>query len=360
MMHYLSLFTLFGSLLAFVVCVKLLIQKRLNAASAPLAIIVVLLSLRAYRDFQVFTPNDGISTLEFWIYHLSAATLLLPYLTYLWLVRRTGEDKKWNWAALWPYTYQVLLASINLWYEPFFGVVSEQGNTFLMFLGDFLSIGLCIYYGSLWLARKQTLGHEEKVVVGSLLVSVSVVFLYKFLLTLNFNLSLGLDWQPIYITYMLIKSLLIFAMTYVLHQLYGGKTLKVVSRPRTSAVTVNPILVETFLEKKMHLDHDVTVLLAAKELGVSKHVLSKTISELGAKNFVEFVNEHRLNHFLSMVEEKAYLKLSIMGMAETSGFKSKATFNRVFKAKLGLTPSVYIEQYGNGVAHEPAVEYASR
>ena len=343
-MNYLSLFTLSGSLLALFICGRLLVQKRINSVSKPLFWVVVFLSIRAYRDFQVFIPSTGFSVLESLIYFLSDTTLILPYLVYLWLCRSTGENKKFSWSALWPYSHQVFVALFGYWYPPLYGEVTVITSSILLFSGDLLLISLLFYYTGRGVEKKSRMGWQELVVVYGVLIGLSAQVLDHIL---RFLLN-GLYWQEIFIGYMLVKSLLIFLTAYVLHQLYGGKTNHMVNRPKMNPVTAKPELIGAFLEKKMFLNHDVTVISAAKELGVPKMVLSKSIAELGVKNFVEFVNEHRLNHFLNLVEERVYLKLSIMGMAESSGFKSKATFNRVFKARMGQTPSDYINEQGLG------------
>ena len=109
-------------------------------------------------------------------------------------------------------------------------------------------------------------------------------------------------------------------------------------------VKARPEILEAFTEQALYLDPGIKVESAAKKLAVSKAVLSKTFSETEEGSFNDFLNRCRLDHFMQLVAEEAYVKLSIMGMAESAGFKSKATFNRIFKARVGMTPSAFIEK----------------
>ena len=76
----------------------------------------------------------------------------------------------------------------------------------------------------------------------------------------------------------------------------------------------------------------------AKELGVSKYVLSRIFSSTFHTNFNQYLNEQRLNHVIYMLE---YTDLSITDICLESGFQSQRTFNRAFQDRYKKTPSEY-------------------
>jgi AraC-like DNA-binding protein len=55
-------------------------------------------------------------------------------------------------------------------------------------------------------------------------------------------------------------------------------------------------------------------------------------------DFFEYVNVHRVQEFITLVNEGAYQHLSLVGIAEKADFNSKATFYKAFKEIIGQTP----------------------
>ncbi len=343
MNQYISLFTLFGSLTALFVLSALLYKKKLTREALPLALLVLFLSIRAYRDFQVFLPGNWSDSVKRWIYFLSDTTLLLPYLTFVWLSLRAGINKRLKWQGFLPYLYQLVMATSPYWIvffppEQVYPVIRSYRWGY-----DLIIVALTIYYGLKCAKLRFEKQSVERLVAFGVLVALVIEVMRMRLLFLLVKWDLGFTGVEMHTVYLVIKSALIFFMAYLLFQTYQNLRDRPFIKPK-NVIMADQSSVELFLSRKLFLEHDITVATAARSLKVSRNVLSKTIAENGFKNFIEFVNEYRLDHFLAMVEEEAHLKLSIMGMAESSGFKSKATFNRVFKAKMGLTPSVYINQ----------------
>ena len=76
----------------------------------------------------------------------------------------------------------------------------------------------------------------------------------------------------------------------------------------------------------------------AFDLGVSKYVLSRLFSKTFHSNFIGYVNGVRLNYATSMLENT---NEAITGVCYKCGFESQRTFNRVFRARYGVTPREY-------------------
>ena len=62
------------------------------------------------------------------------------------------------------------------------------------------------------------------------------------------------------------------------------------------------------------------------------------------KNFNDFINYFRLNHFKTIALDPKNSHLTILGLAYDSGFNSKSVFNTYFKRAEGITPRVWMKQ----------------
>ncbi|MBC8574211.1 helix-turn-helix domain-containing protein [Lachnospiraceae bacterium NSJ-46] len=76
----------------------------------------------------------------------------------------------------------------------------------------------------------------------------------------------------------------------------------------------------------------------AKDLGVSKYVLSRLFSKTFHRNFNQYLNDARLNYACQRLENTSD---SITNICLDSGFESQRTFNRVFKERYKISPSDY-------------------
>ena len=79
----------------------------------------------------------------------------------------------------------------------------------------------------------------------------------------------------------------------------------------------------------------------AREVGLPTHQVSKLINEKFGKSFNDFVNEHRVQEFISRINSGKYESYTIYGIALDVGFNSKSSFNAAFKKITGKTPSEY-------------------
>ena len=80
----------------------------------------------------------------------------------------------------------------------------------------------------------------------------------------------------------------------------------------------------------------------AKDLGVSKYVLSRVFSSTFHTNFNQYLNEHRLNYVVTLLE---YTDMPITDICLEAGFQSQRTFNRAFQEKYRKTPSEYKNEF---------------
>lgn len=112
--------------------------------------------------------------------------------------------------------------------------------------------------------------------------------------------------------------------------------------PKTDTYYQN--LMKLMHDEKLYTDVELTLQNLSERLGISAGYLSRIINEKENKNFFEFVNTFRIQEVKKRLVDKEYHHYSILGIALESGFKSKSTFNTVFKKFTGQTPSSYQRQ----------------
>lgn len=100
--------------------------------------------------------------------------------------------------------------------------------------------------------------------------------------------------------------------------------------------------VTTYMEeKKPYLDAELTLSTLAKNLNMSRSQLSQLINDGIGENFYDFVNKYRVEEVKRLMADPAVKNFSLLGIALEAGFKSKSTFNLIFKRFTGLTPTEY-------------------
>jgi AraC-like DNA-binding protein len=95
-------------------------------------------------------------------------------------------------------------------------------------------------------------------------------------------------------------------------------------------------------KEKLYLDNSLTVNKLANHLKISAKTISAVLNQQLHKGFNEFVNEYRINEVKRQMLNPDNQHLTIAGIAYEAGFNSQATFQRVFKNLVGITPSEYL------------------
>lgn len=100
-------------------------------------------------------------------------------------------------------------------------------------------------------------------------------------------------------------------------------------------------LLQLMVDEQPYLDQDLNLKALADKIQLSSGYLSQIINEYEGKNFFEFVNAYRVASVKEKIIDPKYDHLNLLGIAFESGFKSKSTFNLVFKKMTGQTPTGY-------------------
>ncbi|MFI5162192.1 MAG: ABC transporter permease [Sphingobacteriales bacterium] len=132
-----------------------------------------------------------------------------------------------------------------------------------------------------------------------------------------------------------------------------GMAMKVMLKPDNSTELATPTtdrsdereksrrLREAVAVNRLYEDAELTLATLAVKLNIHPHDLSRIINVGLDKNFSDFINEFRVREIGRKMQDPAYDRLTLLGIAYESGFNSKRTFNRVFKEMTGKTPVEY-------------------
>lgn len=94
-------------------------------------------------------------------------------------------------------------------------------------------------------------------------------------------------------------------------------------------------------ERKPFLDADLNQSDLATMLQMSSHHFSEVLHYGFAQNFYNFINSYRVLEAQNLMKHQRYKDAKVIAIAFDAGFKSKTSFNRVFKKHTGQTPSEY-------------------
>lgn len=93
--------------------------------------------------------------------------------------------------------------------------------------------------------------------------------------------------------------------------------------------------------EKPFLDPELSLSTLAKAMGINRNQLSQLINTGIGENFYDFINKYRVEEVKRLMVDPQKQNYNLLGMALEAGFKSKSTFNLIFKRFTGLTPTEY-------------------
>ncbi|RNC92165.1 MAG: AraC family transcriptional regulator [Allomuricauda sp.] len=98
-----------------------------------------------------------------------------------------------------------------------------------------------------------------------------------------------------------------------------------------------------FQNEKLFLDPELNLAQLSERMSLNRMEVSELINLGFGMNFNDFVNSYRIEQFKERLKKGDHTRMSLVGIAFDCGFNSKATFNRVFKKEVRLTPSEYLQ-----------------
>lgn len=93
--------------------------------------------------------------------------------------------------------------------------------------------------------------------------------------------------------------------------------------------------------EKLYLNQDLTIIDLSKQLKANSKYISQSIKQEYKNNFATFINSYRIEFAKKLLLDKSQENITIEGIAQMSGFKSKSVFNPFFKSQTGMTPKEF-------------------
>lgn len=165
-------------------------------------------------------------------------------------------------------------------------------------------------------------------------------------LTLIPNMILGIS-QFVVFTYLLINPQVLTGLPFIRYietpsSLVEDETVKVPFILENYSKEIK-ILEKYFQTQKTYLQPNLAISQVAVETKIPNRDLSYIINNYYQKRFNDYLNEMRLEHFISKIDSATLDSLTIEAIAFESGFSSKTSFYRAFNRFYQCTPSEYIE-----------------
>jgi DNA-binding LacI/PurR family transcriptional regulator/AraC-like DNA-binding protein len=101
------------------------------------------------------------------------------------------------------------------------------------------------------------------------------------------------------------------------------------------------MLIGLMEKKNEYLNPDLTPAMLSEKINISSHNLSYIINEYAGMNFYDFVNDYRIKEIVKYLKASDIKKAKIIDIAMDFGFKSKSTFNKIFKKHTKMTPTEF-------------------
>jgi AraC-like DNA-binding protein len=98
------------------------------------------------------------------------------------------------------------------------------------------------------------------------------------------------------------------------------------------------------LEKK-YLQHGYSINSLAIDTNIPVYLLRFFINHHINTNFFDLINQKRIEESCKLIESGKFEHLSLLGLAEMSGFNNRNSFTLAFQKFKNVSPSVYIKSF---------------
>lgn len=333
------------------------------------------------REYSLFAFMDNI-----WVFTSLSAYPLYYYYVRL-LTRDVKIDLRWSWILLPSLTLSVFSFAVYFAMSPeeldvfIHGIMyHEQGYTkpysqlvnlqifrTLLFKSIFLiQVIASVYFGYRLIDQYNKEVREFYSNTGGKDLSPLKLVLLAFLFASFISLASGVLEKDFFIDKgfliaipSLTHSLFLFFIGYVgYHQNFTvanffddvndyKKKLQIAKEIKQSTlenIITKKQLYDLVVENELYKNPELRITDLALMLATNRTYVSRIVNEEMKTNFCDWVNSFRIEYVKETMEDPDFNHLSLLEIAEMSGFSSLSAFYRVFKEKEGVTPGKYREE----------------
>ncbi|AFG37450.1 helix-turn-helix domain-containing protein [Spirochaeta africana] len=206
-------------------------------------------------------------------------------------------------------------------------------------------------------AERSTLDHLRIGWLKSIAIAVVVMIVFYAMAMLGM-LATGMQGRELHVNRL--TDVVLFILVYIIaFQAMQQRIIGFPDQPETGANRVDPRSIryqksslseaearqlaqhaeEHMQQTLAYLDPELSLRDLARELGTATHHLSQALNQIRTENFYCFVNRFRAQHAADLLLDPGSNNRSILEIAYESGFRSKSTFNAMFKQFHGTTPT---------------------
>lgn len=360
-LNWINLLILFGALNALVFSIILLFQKEHPGARFLAAFVFVL----AYNGFETLSWSAGLDEASFFF---DLFTFIVIYAVgpsfYLYLKSLLYPELNLTFRSEWYHygfvlfqlasrifivSYHLLLVNeifVSDFLPPllmdFVWSYAEPGSVLLFLFYFFLSVR---EYRKATSSGGSAIRQNQSAFAWARMLLIAMSFFaiawpVTVLVPYLFSFESGSHYYPIELALALFTYWII---------IFGYHNVRIISRKvRASLLPPSDLqkCVETLLsameKDRLFLNAELTLSKLAAHTGLSAKIISSVLNQYCQSNFNDFVNGYRIKEVSQRLLAGDTAHLTISGIAFESGFNSQATFQRVFKNKIGVSPKEYL------------------
>lgn len=270
-------------------------------------------------------------------------------------IRSISNNIKWLQCFFPALAFIVLAALQWINIHPFSTAMPNSLLTWGRFL-QLLMGSFCFIIGHLPLIKSQIIYHTNKIkkteteqfahIIELISIVALAYFIIQFLVDIfNIHIVIFQGFEPLII----LLSFVIFVELFYYWKHPELMRDKNIALPITDLMAIKEKLERIMKTEKPFTNPELSLNDLSEILEIKIHVLSKVFNEHYSKNFRDFINEYRVNEFISLSRQECYKNYTFLALALKVGFNSKSTFNLAFKKVTNLSPREFLKKNKQGV-----------
>ncbi|WP_299211617.1 helix-turn-helix transcriptional regulator [uncultured Aquimarina sp.] len=235
-------------------------------------------------------------------------------------------------------------------------IIRIDNPYFILYL--FLSLGLLSKYRKLTKYKYSNLTHHDFNWIRIMLMSAIGIISIDLGIKVYESFYGDFTWNADYLSVLAMIVLVIYLGYYGVNQskvllpsfLLNSEIESEISKTKNKIIS--PLKKEEFktLRNKLELlldtdqtflDQDLTLGKLAQKISTTDKILSTMLNQYMNTTFYDLINKYRVQAVKEKIHLDTYKNYNLFGIACECGFKSRTSFNRIFKKETGLSPSEY-------------------